>query len=156
MKSSATATFKRKTSEKLKKLQKYLFDTKPNLDEEDFRLLLLGDEKDLPGLMWHCATNDRKNKSKLKKSSHTALAILYQITAEYPCREEFVNYLVDLEDDELKGMALHRHILESKKTQDFTAFKIAQIIHSKRKFLPLKTYIQSPEAVTLFEEWKKN
>ncbi|EAR91380.2 hypothetical protein TTHERM_00592660 (macronuclear) [Tetrahymena thermophila SB210] len=137
----------------LKKLEEVLFKKREKLDGSAIRLLLIGGEKDLFGLLQICGIRS-KFKGSLKNSSYYCIKLLYRLFTEHSQKKDILQIFYDFDEDEFLTMRLASHIMSDKKNDD-AGYNVARLIREKRPHLNLKSYIQDRVAQDKFEEWMK-
>ncbi|CAD8101665.1 unnamed protein product [Paramecium sonneborni] len=142
-----------KTSKYLKQLDIF----KMQLNTQEIRLLLIGNEQ-LPYGLLYCIGNKSKVDGSLRKSAYYSAELFLSILEKHPQRVEFIKVFADLEDDEYKLLSLSTHVLADKKIQDkgLVAFKIIKFLKDERPHFNLEYVLEIKKLKEQFETWYKS
>ncbi|CAD8164656.1 unnamed protein product [Paramecium octaurelia] len=142
-----------KTSKYLKQLDIF----KMQLNTQEIRLYLIGNEQ-LPYGLLYCIGNKSKVDGSLRKSSYYSAELFLNILEKHPQRIEFIKVFADLEDDEYKLLSLSTHILADKKLQDkgLIAFKIIKYLKDERPHFNLEYILEIRKLKDQFDNWYKS
>lgn len=113
---------------------------------------MIGDKSDkIEGLL---DLSGYKSGGKLKKSSFTAMTLLYRLLFEEkfkgPMQEKFI-YGIEVEDYKKMNVKLHIH----EKNTDQT-YNILRLIKEQRKFVEISDIIDNVQMNDKYEEWYAN
>lgn len=105
-----------KTSVFLKKIDEIVFKKREKLDGATMRMLLIGVDADVVGLLQLCGVRS-KFKGSLKNSSFYCLSLVVRLFTEHPQRKDLLQIFYDFDEEEFLAMKLSEHISSYKKPE---------------------------------------